>query len=312
MKEDSTDQQHAKGFCVHGNRPPCEACRAESMPQRAAFEAIGVSIESPETGQEAFIKQFDRSMLEAVKGIPEELAERLGTADASEINARIDGLRSRLESETDPAARAEFQIQLIDQIVTLISNVQGSGEKAFTPSLARELGEMDCSLSAWSLKEKLSATEQDDVSFEFGYPADHAVGMVTVADGRRLYVDAQNGYIAEVELETVVDPDQPNTAYPISKISRSTRLTPPRRPGGSDYLPTYLGVRKDGTLHTLGNMHMLINRDSPVFNTQVGEKFRTSLDQKIENWKKFEQLAGEIAGGAVIQETKFYEQPAHE
>lgn len=312
MSEQSSDLKRAKGFCVHGNKPPCEACRSESIPQRAAFEAIGVSIESQETDREAFIEQFDRSMLEAVKGIPDELAQRLETIDAGKVNTRVAELQSQLEGEADPRVRAELQIQLIDQIVTLISHVQGSGEKAFTPSLARELGEMDCTLSTWSLKEKLSAAKQDDLSFEFGYPADHAVGIVTVADGRRLYVDAQNDYIAEVELETVEDPNQPQTAYPISKITRSTRLTQPRRPGGSDYLPMYLGVRKDGALHTLGNMHMLINRESPVFNTRVAEKFRTGLDQKIENWKKLEELVGNIAGGAVIQETKFYEQPPHE
>ena len=167
-------------------------------------------------------------------------------------------------------------------------------------------------MSAWSLKEKLSTTNQADLTFDFGYPADHAVGVVTIADGRRLYVDAQNGYIAQVELETVEDPDQPKTAYPISKIAQSTRLTSPRRPDGSDFLPTYLGVRKDGALHTLGNMHMLINRESPVFDTQVAERFRASLEQKMENWKKFEQLVNIVADGAVIQETKFYNQPAHE
>lgn len=305
MSEISSDLQRAKGFCVHGNRPPCGVCKTESMPHHAAFEAIGVSIESPETDREAFIEQFDQSMLEAVKGIPDELAERLGTIDAGKVNARVAEFQSQLEGETDPRVRAELQIQLIDQIVTLISSVQGSGEKAFTPSLARELGEMDCTLSAWSLKEKLSAAKQDDVTFEFGYPADHAVGIVTIADGRRLYVDAQNGYIAQIELETVEDPDQPKTAYPISKISRSTRLTPPRRPNGSEYLPSYLGVRRDGALHTLGNMHMLVNRESPVFETEVADRFRASLEQKVERWNTFEDFVNEIAGGAVIQETVF-------
>ena len=141
--EASSDAQRAQGFCAHGNRPPCEICKTESMPQRAAFEAIGVSIESPETDREAFIEQFDRWMLEAVKGLPDELAERLDTVDVKEINDKLAQLRSQLESEIDPTTRAELQIQLIDQIVTLISNVQGSGAKAFTPSLARELGEMD-------------------------------------------------------------------------------------------------------------------------------------------------------------------------
>ena len=307
MDEHSIDRFRDSGACLHGNFPPCELCKSETISQRAAFEALGIGIASPETNREAFIEQFDVQMLEAVRGLPDEIANRLGTIDAQKITTQIAELQQQIGSETEPRKRAELQIKLIDRIVTLIANVQGAGDKAFTPALARELGEMDCSLSAWSLKEKLSQANQSDLSFDFGYPVNHAVGIVTIADNRRLYVDAQNGYIAEVELEKVEDPQQQKTAYPIFKIIRSTRLTQPRRPGGSDYLPEYLGVRNDGTLHTIGNMHMLINQESPVFTTQVGERFRASLDQKEDNWKKFETFVDNVAGGAVIQETIFSE-----
>ena len=84
---------------------------------------------------------------------------------------------------------------------------------------------IDCSLSAWALKEKLQSATGPNLSFEFGYPPGHAVGIITVADGKRLYVDAQNGFVEEVELQQVSDPKDPNMAYPIFEVISSKRMS---------------------------------------------------------------------------------------
>ncbi len=302
MKKLDPDAVQDSGFCEqHGNKLPCKKCRGDNQPKRAAMEAVGVSIESPESGTEAFIHQFDQAMLEAVHGLPEELAEHFDGIDAEQINEQASEIISQLEQETDPEKRSELQTQLIQTFITLTSNVQGSGMYAFTPSLAREMKELDCSLSAWCLREKLAQSNQDDVQFQFGYPSDHAVGIVTIADGRTLYVDAQNGSIAEVDLEEVSN-NGPKTAYPIFSITESTILTQPARPNGIMHVPQYLGIRQDGALHTLGNMHMLKNKEAPTYNTQTGESFRASLNNDAAEWEKFKRMVDDVAGGEVIQE----------
>lgn len=72
-------------------------------------------------------------------------------------------------------------------------------------------------------------------------------------------------------------------------------------------MPKYLGVRKDGVLHTLGNMHMLVNPESPVYGTETARRFREQLKNDPVEWKKFESLVNQVDGGRVIQETHFGE-----
>lgn len=314
------------GYPVHINEhaPDCpkhkeskESSRA-SLSQTASIEAIGGDIvEQVQMNVEEYKEALEQAMLEAVQNLPDELANELGTIDASALEQRAKEIQKALRQEGEEKKRAELQIELIYQFITLISRVQGPGDKAITPALARELKEMDCSLSAWSLKEKIANSGVKDLDFEFGYPANHAVGMVKLADGRQLYVDAQNGFAVEVTLSEVVDSDKPDTAYPIYEMNVVQKLSAEvpgegviemGRTDGSDHVPQYLGVRTDGALHTLGNMHMLVNPDSSIYNTNVALTFRERLNNDEDNWQAFQDQVHEVAGGSVIQETKFYQE----
>lgn len=287
-----------------------------ALARAAAIEAIGgQDYAEREMSNEAFVQAVDQSMLESVHGLPEELASELGTVDVDVLNQRAREIEGLLEDEKDVQKRSELQIELIYQFIVMISRVQGAGDKAITPTLARDLKEMDCTLSSWSLKEKLSNSTVEDIDFQFGYPANHAVGMVELADGRQLYVDAQNGFAAQVELTEVKDDSQTETAYPIYEMKVLQRLSAEipgegevslGRPNGSDFVPQFVGVREDGALHTLGNMHMLVNPNSPIFQTRAAEQFRERLNNDPKQWEAFQRQVDTIAGGAVIQETKFY------
>ncbi len=282
----------------------------------ATIKAIGgktVDIEGSLSVDE-IKSRIEATILEEVRGLPEELAQRQGIGEVSAFLARAQELTQKLESEEDLQRRSELQVELVYQYIAAISQVQRTGDKAFTPALARELGEMECSLSAWSLKEKVLSSGVSDISFDFSYSPGHAAALLTVADGKKLYVDAQNGFVARVELNQVTDEQNPDTAYPIFEITASEilpghlpdgREVTLTRPNGSSHMPQYLGISKDGTLHTVGNMHMLINQESPVLNTQVAKQFRATLGERPSEWATFEKMVEKIADGKVIEETRF-------
>jgi len=286
---------------------------------RAALLAIDKNFSEEPVGEskQQIITALESTMMKALHGLPEELAKQTGSVDAEILDTRANQLIQELVSHQDPIERAKLQTELIYQYIALISRVQGSGEKAFTPELAREIGEMDCTLSAWSLKEKLKSSGVKDIGFQFGYPSGHAVGIVKLANGNILYVDAQNGFAAKIETKHVQDSEHQDTAYQIFEITNSKRLSGEipnegrvemARPNGSSYIPKYLGIRKDGTLHTLGNMHMLTNPESPVYSTETAKHFREQLKNDPTEWKRFEQIVDRVADGKVIQETRFGEE----
>lgn len=279
------------------NEPRIE--RQETLPEKKELtpeetrQLAGVAIEAI-SGQKLegeitaanLEEKIENSILDGVRGLPESLAEKLNTVDASLLNGKATELLTQISQEQNPQRLAELQTELIYQYIGVISRVQNGGDKGFVPSVAKEVGGLDCSLSAWALKEKLQSAGVSNISFEFGFPPGHAVGVIKVADGRRLYVDAQNGFVEEVDLEQVNDPDNPDTAYPIFEVKASKRIAghlpnegevTRARQEGSDYVPQYLGVRKDGLLHTLGNMHMLANPGSPTFYTEAAKRFREGV-----------------------------------
>jgi hypothetical protein len=303
--------EQSKEFCEHGNNPSsCTICKTEKLTSKfSALNTLGVSVDEKELESADIHVVFEQAMFAGLHGLPEELAERLGTVDIQTLKARAETLITEMANEENATEKSQKQIELIYQYIILISQVQGSASKGITPALAREVGEMECSLGSWSLKEKLHSAGINDYEFEFGYPSDHAVGIITVADGRKLYVDAQNGYIAEIELDETEHAEKGNTAYPIFEITDAKSLSH-QLPDGSEcvvarqngraQVPRYLGIRKDGTLHTVGNMHMMTNPESPIYSTQTAQSFR----KKVPNAEKgpFSKFASGIEGGLVIQE----------
>ncbi len=269
-------------------------------------------------GNETEIKAaIEQAILDSIKGLPEELAKKLGTVDPAPLKERAGQLLSEIQQESDPQKRAGLQKELIFQHIALISRVQNGGDKGFIPSVAREVDGLDCSLSAWALKEKLASAGVPDLQYEFGYPSGHAVGIVSIADGRKLYVDAQNGFVSEIEVQQVQDEANPDTAYPIYEVTKSSRLSGNipgegevalARPDGSDYLPKYLGIQESGLLHSIGNLHMLVSKESPTYNTETAARFRDALNNDPAEWEHFQQFVEKIAGGKVIQETEFEKQ----
>jgi hypothetical protein len=279
-----------------------------------ALEAItGKSSSVEGLTERNFEEKIEQAILESVKGVPEALAERHGV-DAEALDRRAVELLKDMGSETDPSELARLQTELIYQYITMISRVQNQADRAFTPALAKETEGMDCSLSAWSLKQKLEAAEVPNLKFEFAYPSDHATGFITDAIGRQLYVDAQNGFIAEVQTQEVRDPKNPDTAYPIYEVTASKIIkghipgegeVAVTRPGGEGYVPKYMGIRQDGALHTVGNLHMLVSPDSPIHDTDVAKRFRKAFHDDPAELDRFQLLVDKIAGGKVIQETGF-------
>ena len=276
----------------------------------AVIEAVsGISQESTgEIDSENFQDRITESILENVRGLTEHLALEFGSVDVESIEEKVQLLHRKIEAESDPDALAHLQIQLIQQHVALICQVQNGGDKGITPSIAKEVHGIDCTMSSWALKEKLQSVRE--LSFNFGYPSGHAVGVVNLADDRTLYVDAQNGLLEEVQLEEVEDENNLDTAYPIYQIMESAQssggipheeITGIRKEG-SGYIPRYLGIREDGILHTIGNLHMLTNEESPIYDTETARQFRESLGQNSQN---FDLFVDKVTGGKVIQETKF-------
>ena len=250
-----------------------------------AIEAIGGQDET-ELNQGNWRKVVEKSILDNVGELPELLADKLKTVDAPLLNARAQEILSQISQEQDPIKIAQLQIELIYQYIGIISRVQNGGDKGFTPSIAKEVNGMDCSLSAWSLKEKLENSGVKGVSFKFGYLPGHAVGVITLADKRQVYVDAQNGIVERVEMEEVFEPNDTKMAYPLFEITSRERMVahlPNEEEAtrtnktGSDYTPQWIGVQEDGTFHTLGNMHMFANPQSPTFYSETGRKFREGI-----------------------------------
>lgn len=298
----SSDSTHETG---QETTTPAELSRQEIASfTNTSIETIGGDAQS-EITPENFRTALEQSILEKVKSLPERLAAKVDAIDLDDYRARVEATLEQIRKETDNERLAELQVELISHFISLISKVQNGGDKGFIPSVAEEVEGLDCSLGAWALKQKLSEANSANLKFEFGYPPNHAVGIITDATGRRLYVDAQNALISEVQLQEVHDDSVPNTAYPIYEIISSNMIFSDVPQGGSDYVPKYLGIREDGTLHTLGNYHMLVNKESPTYNTETAKKFRESLHNSPEEWRRFQQFVDMTAEGKVIQETKF-------
>lgn len=253
-----------------------------------AIDAIGGKISAEKITPENFKEKIENAILDGVQGLPELLAEKLKKVDIESFNARAEELLSKIAETEDTKNLAELQIELIYQYIGIISRVQNGGDKGFTPALAKEFQGLDCSLSTWALKEKLQNSKVPHISFEFGYPPEHAVALITLADGRRIYTDAQDGFVEEpnLEQEQVSDPQNTDTAYPIFEITSSKRIlghlpdggeVTHTRPEGGEFHHKYFGARKDGLLHTLGNMHMLLNPGSITFYSESARRFRAGL-----------------------------------
>ncbi len=312
-----------------------------------AIEAITGKEPEAEITIKNFAEKIESSIILGVKNLPETLVAEFKTFDIPAHSEKVAELLFKISQENNVKQLSELQMALIGQYINIISKAQNGGDKGFIPAVASEVKGLDCSLSVWSLKEKLQSAGVSDISFEFGYPPGHAVGVVTVADGRLIYVDAQNGFIAEVELEQVIDSNNFDTAYPIYKIISSKQILsslPAEKENAimqhesSKYMPQYLGVREDGLLHTLGNMHMLINPSSLTFYTESARRFRAGIGmpepkpglhyvrgsnrfsgKKEEGvnaeynlpwesyWEKFNRLVTKVSGGKTIYETKFGE-----
>lgn len=291
---------------------------------KTSIEAINAKNET-ELDQENWKEIAEQAILDGVKNLPEALADQLKTVDTDLLNKRAEELIVEISKEKDPAKIAQLQTELIFQYIGIISRVQNGGDKGFTPEVAKEVQGMDCSLSVWALKEKLESSGVKNISFEFGNPPGHMVGIVGVADGRKLYVDAQNGIVEEVELENVADENNPE-AKSIFEIKSKKRIighlpnegeTTRTKRDGSDYVARYIGVDESGLALTLGNMHMYVNPESPTFNTETARKFRESqnipnevselVDGKWQNYyRKFEKFVKSIQG-ETIYDTKFAE-----
>lgn len=293
--------------------------------------AIAISNKEIKIGNGNYENELTRLMMEGVHELPEKLALHLGTVDPAPYLQEAFYLRQQIEHETDNELLSRLQQKLIFQYMAIISRVQNGGEKGITPSVAEEVHGIDCSMSTWCLKEKLQGVPRLD--YKFGFPSGHAIGIVTLANGQTMYIDAQNGFMSAVELQEAEDENVDRTAYPLYEITKSqsiecelpnegiVRMT---RPDGCDYLPKYLGVREDGLLHTMGNFHMFTNPTSPIFFTKAARQFRRQLgivdhdqgeneapkyvNECNEAWERFDEgTLKSIAKGATIYETKFGE-----
>jgi len=290
---------------------------------RSADKAISGQCEVAGINAKNDREVLEGTMLASVHGLPEKLAHTLGTVDPAPFLERAEALRGQIGRETEPKKIAELQTDIIYQYIAIISKVQNGGGEGFTPALAREVNGMDCSLSAWSLKEKLQGIPH--LQFKFGYPPGHAIGVVTLADGRKLYVDAQNGFAREVSFLKPIGTKETGAAYEIVEVQQGEKVLGElpngekvsiTRADGCEYVPNYMGMSESGVLLTTGNMFMFAFPTSQAYFSNTGRTFRknigipempTALYEKasfaLQKWKKegadpakFEQMGKESLG----------------
>jgi len=264
-----------------------------------------------------FKKTFEQKMLKWVKNLPEEISENLWVDGVDKINECASEIVMKIKEESNLEKIADLQIQLIFQYIALTSRVQNWWMHWVLPWICREINWLDCSISTWCLKEKLEASGIDNIDFSFWCPSWHVVWVIKLADERQLYVDAQNWFINEVELNQVYDEDHLDTAYPIYEIVNSKLLsgniptiwsTSMARKEGSNYLPQYLWIDKSWVSLTIWNFHMMAlepDEDMKTYSTNIASKFRHKLHNDITQWKKFEEFVSQETWWKVIQETKF-------
>ena len=289
---------------------------------RVAIDAIGGE-EEGELSQENWKKAVEKSILDGVHELPEWLANRQEpkTVNTELLNAEASRIIYEISQEKNLDKIAELQIELIYQYIGIISRVQNGGQEGFTPALAKEVKGLDCSLSTWALKEKLQ-NSGIKMPFKFGGPNGHVNCVITLADGRDVLVDAQNGYVEAVELKEV---DKTHSVFEIESSKRIAGHLPNEeevtrtRKDGSDYVPKYLSISEDGIPMTLGNMHMFVAPESPTFHAEIAKKFRRDMGINVpeselsgKKWEgyyqKFDQFVNEaVSNGKTIYGTPFEE-----
>ncbi|MBM3230987.1 hypothetical protein FJZ28_01525 [Candidatus Peregrinibacteria bacterium] len=325
LNEDTVGKEE-NGIAEHQEKramEPSQETAREALSERdsAKFAQITAEAFSDRKTMDASLtganyqKRLEAQMLQDLHGLPEQLAARLGTVNPEPFNRRAAELREEIGKAKSPEDVAALQVQLIYQYIAIISRVQNGGDSGFLPSLAREVEGIDCSLSAWCLQEKLQGVPQ--LTFQSGYARGHAIAILTLANGKIVYVDAQNGFVTQVDLQEEKDTAHPKTAYPIYKISNPQRLSGHlegegevmiAREDGCDYLPPYVGVHPSNILHSVGNMHMLW-RLTPeavgdpafwnVYRTKAAAEFRqnmrlppldtavyAAIDEAFATWKR--------------------------
>lgn len=95
---------------------------------------------------------------------------------------------------------ADEQLQFLRLLTANIHAVQNRVMGGITPNLSRELNGMDCSMSTWVMQHE---TKKAGLQFAWGSQVGHAVGIITLKDGKTYYADGQGGFVEEIEYSEV-------------------------------------------------------------------------------------------------------------
>lgn len=194
-------------------------------------------------------------------------------------------LESQIKTESDLKKKSELQIDLIYQHINLIKQVQWSWSKWFTPKLAKENLELDCSLGSRSLKKKLDDANLWDIKISFWMPPDHTVSIVTLADWRIIYADAQNWYLWEINIKLEFWAKENWYASDFYAITDFTLIEWKNhdwskisiREWQKYFIPKYLWISNNWLQNTIWNIHSSVSKKD--------NKTLTPLINKIRGWK---------------------------
>ncbi len=103
-----------------------------------------------------------------------------------------------LRAEATPAE----QLSYVQQVTARVHAVQNGNNACITPRLSRELNGMDCSMSTWAMRHELTqpSAQRAGITFAWGAPTGHSVGIVTLSDGETFYADGQGGFVEKIDV----------------------------------------------------------------------------------------------------------------
>ncbi len=178
---------------------------------------------------------------------------------------------------------AKDELDFLTVLVSNIHEVQNGSSLGITPNMSLELNCMDCSMSTWVL---VHEAKKKNINIEFGSPIGHAIGIVTLSDGRTFYADGQKGFVEEIK---VTEREVGTSKVLEIENYREIQDRMVDNKGEKEFFPQYVFVDSQGGVSaTMSNLDsMLYKQFTGEITDEIRKKYNPGYIREVEVLKPF-------------------------
>ncbi len=134
-------------------------------------------------------------------------------------------------------------------------------------------------MSTWTL---VHEANKKGLEIEFGAPIGHAVGIVTLVDGRQYYADGQNGFVEEIKTNII---NLSNGSRILEIINHGDIQKGQVYPSGEKrFFPKFVFVDKDGGVSsTMSNVDSMLYKQRGGTDDEILKDYRDEASRVIKS-----------------------------